>query len=64
MNAEFERLNANFALRIADQVRDHVGVEQVTHYKSTGLGTGSAIDGKSSFRDDKLARTASSDLGG
>ena len=51
-------------LFLEDQVRDHVGVEQVTHYKSTGLGTGSAFDGKSPFRDDKLARTASSDLGG
>jgi hypothetical protein len=34
----------NLALRIADQIGDDVGVEQVTHYRSTGPGMGSGID--------------------
>src|SRR5271157_210459 len=41
-----------------------IGVQEIAHQRSTGLGGRSAIGGKSSSRVRKVASTASSDLGG
>ena len=51
-------------LRIANQIRHDVGVEQVTHYTLADLGGRSVIGGKSSFIGLRLARTESSDAWG
>jgi len=60
----FKSRHAQLPLWMADQIGDDVGVEQVTHDRSTGLGIGSEIGGKSSSSGDNVARTASSDLRG
>jgi hypothetical protein len=36
------------ALRMANEVADNIGIEQVGHQSSTGSGIGSGIGGKSS----------------
>src|SRR5262245_14929444 len=56
--------HSRLPLGIADQIGDDVGVEQVTHDRSTGLGIGSEIGGKSLSSGYNVARTASSDLRG
>src|SRR5262249_59362225 len=52
------------AARMADQVGDDVGVEQVTRQSSTGSGGGSEIGGNSSSGGARVANSASRDFGG
>src|SRR5216684_4340399 len=52
------------ALRMADEIGDDVGIEQVAHQNSTGPGAGSGIGGNSSSSGARVANSASRDVGG
>src|SRR5260370_31774453 len=54
----------HFSLRVADEIRNDVGIEQVTHQGSTGSGGKSRMGGKSSGSGARDANTANRDLGG
>lgn len=51
------------ALRVADQIGNNVGVQEISRHNARGVGWGSAISGNSSSIGANVARSARSDLG-